>query len=104
MPNDFATYEKLADEIEEGRDEKGMPVDEDALREEMAETETGRWMKEYDWEVDKFNDLPMYPMKAVEAGCFRCHRQDAGHPKAPKLHAGPQLAGGPRGRSSHNTK
>ena len=68
-----------------------MPVDEDALREEMAETQTGRWMKDYDWEVDKFNDLPMYPMKAVEAGCFRCHRQDAGHPKAAKLDQGRKL-------------
>ena len=91
MPNDFANYEKLGDEIEEGRDEKGMPVDEDALREEMGETQTGRWIKEYGWEVDKFNDLPMYPMKAVEAGCFRCHRNDAGHPKAPKLDEGRKL-------------
>ena len=91
MPNDYAAYEKLEEQIREGRDEKGMPVDEDALREEMGETQTGRWMKEYDWEVDKFNDLPMYPMKAVEAGCFRCHRQDAGHPKAPRLDEGRKL-------------
>ena len=91
MPNDYAAYEKLEEELHTGRDEKGMPVDDDALREEMGETQTGRWMKEYDWEVDKFNDLPMYPMKAVEAGCFRCHRQDAGHPKAAKLDQGRKL-------------
>jgi cytochrome c2 len=91
MPNDFAVYEKLDEELHAGKDEKGMPVDADALREEMDETETGRWMKEYDWEVDKFNDLPMYPMKAVDAGCFRCHRNDAGHPKAAKLDQGRKL-------------
>ncbi len=33
----------------------------------------------------------MYPMKAVEAGCFRCHRSDAGHPKAAKLDQGRKL-------------
>ena len=91
MPNDYAEYERLEEQIREGRDEKGMPVDEDANREEMGETQTGRWMKDYGWELDKFNDLPMYPMKAVEAGCFRCHRQDAGHPKAPKLDEGRKL-------------
>ncbi len=91
MPNDYGAYEKFGEELHEGRDEKGMPVDEDALREEMEETQTGRWIREYDWEVDKYNDLPMYPMKAVEAGCFRCHRQDAGHPKAPKLDQGRKL-------------
>ncbi len=91
MPNDYAEYERLEEQIREGRDEKGMPVDEDANRELMGETETGRWMKDYGWELDKFDDLPMYPMKAVEAGCFRCHRQDAGHPKAPKLDEGRKL-------------
>jgi cytochrome c2 len=91
MPNDTAEYERLEEQIREGRDEKGMPVDEDANRELMGETQAGRWMKDYGWEVDKFNDLPMYPMKTVEAGCFRCHRQDAGHPKAPKLDEGRKL-------------
>lgn len=91
MPNDYAAYEKLEEERHAGRDEKGMPVDDDALRELMEETQTGRWMKAYDWEVDKYNDLPMYPMKAVEAGCLRCHRQDAGHPKAAKLDQGRKL-------------
>jgi cytochrome c2 len=91
MPNDYAAYESLGAQLREGRDEKGMPVDEDALREEMEETQTGRWTKDYDWELDKFDDLPMYPMKAVEAGCFRCHRQDASHPKAAKLDQGRKL-------------
>lgn len=91
MPNDYAAYEKLGELLHEGRDEKGMPVDEDALREEREETQTGRWKKAYGWKIDRFNDLPMYPMKAVEAGCFRCHRQDAGHPKAPKLDQGRKL-------------
>ena len=96
MPNDYGAYDKLGEQLHEGRDEKGMPVDADALREEMEETQTGRWMKEYDWELDPFNDLPMYPMKAVEAGCFRCHRQDAGHPKAREARPGPQTRRGAR--------
>ncbi len=91
MPNDYGRYEHLAAQIEEGHDDKGLPTDDDAVKEAMGETQTGRWMKEYDWEVDKFNDLPMYPMKAVEAGCFRCHRSDAGHPKAAKLDQGRKL-------------
>ena len=41
MPNDYAAYEKLEEELHTGRDEKGMPVDEDALRELMEETQTG---------------------------------------------------------------
>jgi len=91
MPNDTGRYEHLAAQLEEGHDDKGLPTDDDAVKEAMGETQTGRWMKEYDWEVDKFNDLPMYPMKAVEAGCFRCHRSDAGHPKAAKLDQGRKL-------------
>jgi cytochrome c2 len=91
MPNDYGLYEHLAAQLESGHDDKGLPTDDDAVREAMGETQTGRWMKDYDWEVDKFNDLPMYPMKAVEAGCFRCHRSDAGHPKAPKLDQGRKL-------------
>ncbi len=91
MPNDYLAWEKLENELEEGKDEKGMPVDDDAVRELMGETQTGRWMKAYGWEIDRFNDLPMYPMKAVEAGCFRCHRNDAGHPKAVRLDQGRKL-------------
>ena len=91
MPNDYGRYEQLAEQLESGRDDKGLPTDDDVVKEAMDETQTGRWMKEYDWEVDKFNDLPMYPMKAVEAGCFRCHRTDAGHPKAAKLDQGRKL-------------
>jgi cytochrome c2 len=91
MPNDYASYEHLAVQIEEGRDDKGLPTDDDAVKEEMDETQTGRWIKDYGWEVDKYNDLPMYPMKAVEAGCFRCHRSDASHPKAAKLDQGRKL-------------
>ena len=91
MPNDYGEYEHLEAQLESGHDDKGLPTDDDAVNEAMAGTETGRWMRDYDWEVDKFNDLPMYPMKAVEAGCFRCHRSDAGHPKAPKLDQGRKL-------------
>jgi cytochrome c2 len=91
MPNDYDRYEHLAGQLHSGHDEKGLPTDEDAVQESMEETQTGRWMKTYDWEVDRFNDLPMYPMKAVEAGCFRCHRNEAGHPKAAKLDQGRKL-------------
>lgn len=91
MPNDYGRYVQLAAQIQEGRDEKGLPTDDDVLREAMDETQAGRWKKEYDWAVDRFIDQPMYPMKAVEAGCFRCHKTDAGHPKAVKLDQGRKL-------------
>lgn len=91
MPNDYGRYEQLAAQLHEGRDEKGLPTDDDVVREAMEETQAGRWKKEYDWAVDRFNDLPMYPMKAVEAGCFRCHKTDAGHPKSVKLDQGRKL-------------
>ncbi|HEV8268507.1 MAG TPA: cytochrome c, partial [Thermoanaerobaculia bacterium] len=91
MPNDFEEYERLGEELKEGRDAKGLPIDADALKETIDETQTGRWIKSYGWMPDKFNDLPMYPMKAVEAGCFRCHKNDAEHAKAPHLDQGRKL-------------
>ncbi|MEO6323056.1 MAG: c-type cytochrome, partial [Thermoanaerobaculia bacterium] len=65
--------------------------DEDVLKETIAATQTGRWKRRYDWEPDKYNDLPMFPMKAVEAGCFRCHKSDTNHPKAEHLDQGRKL-------------
>jgi cytochrome c2 len=91
MPDDFAEYERLEQQIHDGRDAKGLPVDEDVLEEELAETQTGGWIKKYGWEVDRFNDLPMLPMKAVEAGCFRCHKNETNHVKAAKLDQGKKL-------------
>lgn len=91
MPNDFDEWQGLKEEIAEGRDAKGLPVDKDGLLEAMEETQTGRWMKEYGWEIDKYNDLPMLPMKAVEAGCFRCHRNEVNHVKAEHLDQGRKL-------------
>jgi len=75
MPDDFQEYETLH------------------LKHDKAatKTQTAQWIKKYGWEIDKYNDLPMLPMKAVEAGCFRCHKNDAGHVKAPKLDEGRKL-------------
>lgn len=64
---------------------------EEAYPDALGEVVTARWKREYDWEVDKFNDLPMLPMKAVEAGCFRCHKNEAGHTKAVHLDQGRKL-------------
>jgi len=91
MPDDFLEYEEKVESLQRGRDAKGMPVDGPILREEIDATKTGRWIKDYDWAIDKFNDLPMYPMRAVEAGCFRCHKNEANHVKAPHLDQGKKL-------------
>jgi cytochrome c2 len=90
-PDDFLEYEEKVEALHRGKDAKGMPVDAPVLREEIDETKTGRWIKEYGWEIDKFNDLPMYPMVAVEAGCFRCHKNEANHAKAEHLDQGKKL-------------
>lgn len=92
MPDDFEEYEKLEHQLKSGHDEKGRHLeDPDALRETIAETQTGRWVKRYGWEIDKYNDLPMFPMKAVNAGCFRCHKSETNHVKAEHLDAGKKL-------------
>jgi mono/diheme cytochrome c family protein len=91
MPDDFHEYEEKVEALERGKDARGMPVDEPVLREEIDETQTGRWIKNYGWEIDKYNDLPMYPMRAVEAGCYRCHKNEANHVKAPRLDQGKKL-------------
>jgi len=76
MPNDYREFE----ELQHGNDP------------DVAwETEAGQWTKKYGWAVDKFLETPMYPMKAVEAGCFRCHKSEVNHPKAKSLDQGRKL-------------
>lgn len=47
-----------------------------------------RWKKKYEWEFDKFDEMPVLPLKYAEAGCYRCHADQAGLPQAPTLDAG----------------
>jgi cbb3-type cytochrome oxidase cytochrome c subunit len=50
--------------------------------------EEERWTKKYDYQFDKFNEMPILPMKYTEAGCYRCHADEANFREAPTLDAG----------------
>jgi mono/diheme cytochrome c family protein len=56
--------------------------------------EERRWERKYDWEFDKFNEMPILPLKYVEAGCYRCHADETNFPEAPRLNAGMKLVEG----------
>ena len=47
-----------------------------------------RWSRAFDWKFDRFNETPILPMKYTEAGCYRCHSDEANFPEAPTLNAG----------------
>src|SRR5262249_42624895 len=59
-----------------------------------SEKEEARWKRKYDWEFDRFNEMPILPMKYTEAGCYRCHADQAGLPEAPTLNAGLKMVEG----------
>ncbi|MGE5278595.1 MAG: c-type cytochrome [Acidobacteriota bacterium] len=46
------------------------------------------WKRHYDWQFDKFNEMPVLPLKYTEAGCYRCHAEETNFPDAPTLDAG----------------
>ncbi len=50
-----------------------------------------RWKRKYEWEFDKFNEMPILPAKYVEAGCYRCHADEANFHEAPTLDAGMRM-------------
>jgi mono/diheme cytochrome c family protein len=45
------------------------------------------WKRKYEWEFDKFNEMPILPIKYAEAGCYRCHADETNFPEAPRLDA-----------------
>jgi mono/diheme cytochrome c family protein len=53
--------------------------------------EAARWSRKYDWQFDKFNEMPVLPVKYTEAGCYRCHAEEANFPEAPTLNAGVRM-------------
>lgn len=55
------------------------------------EKEEKRWTRKYDWEFDRFNEMPVLPVKYTEAGCYRCHADETNFPEAPKLNAAMRL-------------
>src|SRR5215472_7931049 len=59
-----------------------------------TEKEERRWTSKYDWEFDKFNEMPILPVKYTEAGCYRCHADEASFPEAPKLDAAMKIVEG----------
>jgi mono/diheme cytochrome c family protein len=50
-----------------------------------------RWKGKYEWEFDRFNEMPILPAKYVEAGCYRCHAGEANFREAPTLDAGVRM-------------
>jgi cbb3-type cytochrome oxidase cytochrome c subunit len=50
-----------------------------------------RWKGKYEWEFDRFNEMPILPVKYVEAGCYRCHADEANFREAPTLDAGVRM-------------
>ena len=50
-----------------------------------------RWKRKYEWEFDRFNEMPILPAKYVEAGCYRCHADEANFREAPTLDAGVKM-------------
>ncbi len=59
-----------------------------------TEREEKRWEKRYEWEFDKFNETPILPLKYADAGCYRCHADEANFREAPTLDAGIRLVEG----------
>ncbi len=49
------------------------------------------WERRYDWRFDRFNEMPILPLKFSEAGCYRCHSQEVNFPDAPRLDAGMKM-------------
>ena len=54
-------------------------------------TQERRWKRKYEWEFDRFNEMPILPAKYVEAGCYRCHADEANFREAPTLDAGVKM-------------
>lgn len=59
-----------------------------------SERQAARWSKKYEWEFDRFNEMPVLPMRYAEAGCYRCHAEEANFAEAPTLNAGMKLVEG----------
>jgi mono/diheme cytochrome c family protein len=53
--------------------------------------EAARWAERHDWHFDRFNATPILPLKYTEAGCYRCHANEASFRDAPTLDAGMKL-------------
>ena len=49
--------------------------------------EEQQWKRRYEWEFDKFNEMPILPLKYAEAGCYRCHADETNFREAPTLDA-----------------
>lgn len=53
-----------------------------------TEAEKAKWEKKYGWELDEFVEMPIYPIRYAQAGCYRCHSKEVNFPTAPRLDAG----------------
>jgi cytochrome c2 len=50
--------------------------------------EKAKWERKYGWELDEFVEMPIYPIRYAQAGCYRCHSKEVNFPNAPRLDAG----------------
>jgi mono/diheme cytochrome c family protein len=62
-----------------------------AAHQPSSRAERARWEKTYDWELDHFVEMPIYPMRYAQAGCYRCHSREVNFPTAPRLDAGMRI-------------
>jgi len=59
-----------------------------------SHAEKAAWEKKYGWELDEFVEMPIYPIKYAQAGCYRCHAKEVNFPLAPRLDAGMRVIEG----------
>ena len=56
-----------------------------------APSQERSWTRKYEWQFDKFNDMPILPIKYAEAGCYRCHADETNFRDVPALDAGMRI-------------
>jgi len=59
-----------------------------AAHQPSSKAEEAKWEKKYGWELDEFVEMPIYPIRYAQAGCYRCHSREVNFPTAPRLDAG----------------
>jgi cbb3-type cytochrome oxidase cytochrome c subunit len=59
-----------------------------------SERQEKSWEKKYDWQFDRFNEMPILPLKYTDAGCYRCHAEETNFRDAPMLDAGMKMVEG----------
>ncbi|MBI2149660.1 MAG: c-type cytochrome [Acidobacteria bacterium] len=56
-----------------------------------TEEQRKEWEQKFGWHEDHFLETPMFPMKSIEAGCYKCHNASPEVPRASALNNGRDL-------------